>query len=158
MLASNIERMAEGARLLSRRPRVFFEEWHEPLISGIRWVSELLEVAGGDDVCAESRDSPLAKGRIYAPEEVARRNPELVIASWCGRKARREQMVARPGWDAVRAVQDDQLYEVKSSLILQPGPAALTDGLTQLATIIGAWADGRLLPARRPGELRSAPS
>jgi iron complex transport system substrate-binding protein len=157
-LTANLERTAEEARRLNRRPRVFFEEWHEPLISGIRWVSELVEIAGGIDVCAETRDSPMAKGRIFEPKEVARRNPELVIASWCGRKASRQKIVARPGWEHVRAVEDDQLYEVKSSYILQPGPAALTDGLAQLAAIIKAWAEGRKLPARRAGDLRSVPS
>jgi iron complex transport system substrate-binding protein len=157
-LAANVEGVAQQALQLTRRPRVFFEEWHEPLISAIRWVSELLEVAGGDDVCIESRDSPMAKGRIFEPAEVARRNPDLVIASWCGRKARRAQIVSRPGWQDVRAVEEDQLYEVKSSIILQPGPAALTDGLQQLAAIISACAEGRLLPAKREGELRQVPS
>jgi len=127
-LSANLEAIAAAARLLPRRPRVFFEEWHEPLISAIRWVSELLEIAGADDICVESRASSLAKGRIFEPEEIARRNPDLVIASWCGRKARRQQIIARPGWERVRAVRDDQLYEVKSTYILQPGPASLTDG------------------------------
>jgi iron complex transport system substrate-binding protein len=156
-LIANLERTAEAARFLPRRPRVFFEEWPTPLISGIRWVSELVEIAGGDDVCTESRLSPLAKGRIFEPEEVARRNPDLIIASWCGRKANREKITARPGWQDVRAVRDDQLYEVKSSFILQPGPASLTDGLAQLSAIIGAWASGHALPPRREGDLRQAP-
>jgi iron complex transport system substrate-binding protein len=155
--ADNLVQTAERARGLPRHPRVFFEEWHEPLISGIRWVSELVEIAGGQDVCPETRGSALAKGRIFDPAEIARRNPDLVIASWCGRKARRDQIVSRPGWDRVRAVADDQLYEVKSSFILQPGPAALTDGLAQLAAIVEAWALGRELPVRREGELRQAP-
>jgi iron complex transport system substrate-binding protein len=154
---ANLQRTAEAARFLPRRPRVFFEEWPAPLISGIRWVSELLEIAGGEDVCAESRQSPLAKGRIYEPDEVARRNPDLLIASWCGRKARRDTIVSRPGWQDVRAIRDDQLYEVKSSFILQPGPAALTDGLAQLSGIISAWASGQPLPPTREGDLRQAP-
>ena len=155
-LSGNLEAIAARARLLPRRPRVFFEEWHEPLISAIRWVSELLEIAGADDICVESRASSLAKGRIFEPEEIARRNPDLVIASWCGRKARR-QRDRRPPWlqERVRAVQDDQLYEVKSTYILQPGPASLTDGIAQLAEIIRACAEGRLLPAKRAGELRA---
>lgn len=155
-LSGNLARAADAAATLPRRPRVFFEEWPDPLISAIRWVSELLEVCGADDVCAESRASPLAKGRIYEPAEVARRDPELVVASWCGKKASRARIVERPGWAAVAAVRDDQLYEVKSTVILQPGPAALSDGLDQLARIVGAVARGERLPARREGEMRRA--
>lgn len=155
-LTANLARHAEAAQALPRRPRIFFEEWHEPLISGIRWCSELVELVGGEDVCRESRAHQGAKGRIFAPEEVARRNPEAVIASWCGRKAKREKIVARPGWDAVQAVVDDQLYEVKSAYILQPGPAALSDGVAQLARIVAAVARGERLPAPREGDLRSA--
>jgi len=155
-LAENLSRHAERAASLRRRPRIFFEEWHEPLISGIRWCSELVELVGGDDVCAESRASQGAQGRIFDPQEVARRDPEGVIASWCGRKAKPEKIVARPGWSQVRAVLDDQLYEVKSSLILQPGPAALTEGVEQLARIVEAVARGERLGRPRPGDLRSA--
>lgn len=155
-LAENLSRHAERAESLPRRPRIFFEEWHEPLISGIRWCSELVELVGGEDVCAESRASHGAKGRIFAPEEVARRDPEGVIASWCGRKAKPEKIAARPGWSGVRAVLDDQLYEVKSPLILQPGPAALTDGVEQLARIVEAVARGERLGRPRAGDLRSA--
>lgn len=156
-LQGNLERHAEHAAGLPRRPRIFFEEWHEPLISGIRWCSELLEVVGGDDIFAETRSEQGAQGRIVTPEEAARRDPEAVIASWCGRKAKREKMVARPGWESVTAVREDQLYEVKSSYILQPGPAALTDGVDQLAAIVHAVAHGRKLGRLRPGDLRSAP-
>src|SRR5688572_20412245 len=155
-LTENLARCAEAATKLPRRPRVFFEEWNEPLISGIRWCSELVELAGGDDVCAESRTQQGAQGRIYPPEEIARRDPEVVIASWCGRKAKREKIVARPGWEKVRAVIADQLYEVKSSDILQPGPAALTDGVSQIARILEAVASGKKGPEPRSGELRSA--
>ncbi|MFP2930379.1 cobalamin-binding protein [Pyxidicoccus sp. 3LG] len=156
LLLANLERHAEAAEALPRRPRIFFEEWHEPLISGIRWVSELVEVVGGVDVCRESRASQAAKGRIFEPEEVARRNPEGVIASWCGRKAKREKIASRPGWAQVQAVVDDQLYEVRSSYILQPGPAALSDGVEQLARIVAAVARGEKLPEQRKGDLRSA--
>ncbi len=155
-LAQGIERAFEDAARLPRRPRVFFEEWPDPLISGIRWVSELVEVAGGEDVCRETRASQGAQGRIQDPLEVARRDPEVVIASWCGKKASRERIRSRPGWHAVRAVAEDALYEVKSALILQPGPAALTDGLAQLARVIGAEARGEHLPRVREGDLRSA--
>jgi iron complex transport system substrate-binding protein len=156
-LEGHLARHAEAAERLPRRPRVFFEEWHEPLISGIRWCSELVELVGGEDVCRESRLRQDAKGRIFEPEEVARRDPEGVIASWCGRKAQRQKIVSRPGWAQVSAVKDDQLYEVKSSLILQPGPAALSDGVAQLARIVEAIARREPLPLARPGELRSVP-
>jgi len=155
-LRANLERLGEQAAALLRRPRMFFEEWHEPLISGIRWCSELIELVGGEDVCVESRASQGAQGRIFAPQEVARRDPEGVVASWCGRKAKPEKIRARPGWSTVRAVLDDQLYEVKSPLILQPGPAALTEGAEQLARIVAAVARGERLGTPRPGDLRSA--
>jgi iron complex transport system substrate-binding protein len=155
-LTANLERHAEAADRLPRRPRIFFEEWHEPLISGIRWCSELVELVGGEDVCRESRASHGAKGRIFEPEEVAKRNPDGVIASWCGRKAKREKIASRPGWSQVKAVVDDQLYEVRSSYILQPGPAALSDGVDQLARIVAAVARGEKLPEQRKGDLRGA--
>lgn len=154
-LERDLEAVADAAAALPRRPRAFFEEWPDPLIAAIRWVSELLELAGAEDVCAESRGSQAARGRIFDPAEVARRDPEVVIASWCGKKAHREAIVARPGWDRVRAVQDDQLYEVPSSIILQPGPAALTDGVRALSRIVAAVARGERLAPRREGELRS---
>lgn len=159
-LADELERgldglMEENARL-PRRPRVFFEEWHEPLIAGIRWCSELVELLGGDDIYAETRTQQGAKGRIVEPSSVAQRDPELVIASWCGRKAKREKIVSRPGWAQVSAVRHDALYEVKSAFILQPGPAVLTDGAAQVARIIAATARGELLPAPRAGDLRTA--
>lgn len=155
-LRANVARLAVENATLPRRPRVFFEEWHEPLISGIRWVSELFEVLGADDVCRESREEQGAKGRIFTPENVAARDPELVVASWCGKKAKRDKIVARPGWDQVTAVVEDQLYEVKSSIILQPGPALFTDGAEQVARIVRAAATGAKLPLQRPGDLRSA--
>ena len=155
-LEQNLRRRAEAAARLPRRVRVFFEEWHEPLISGIRWCSELCEVVGGDDVFPETRVEQGAKGRIVEPAEVLRRNPEVIIASWCGRKASAKLICARPGWDVMQAVRDDQLYEVKSTYILQPGPAALTDGVDQLARIIAAVARGEHLPRARPGDLRRA--
>ncbi len=141
-LEAGLDGIAAKARGLPRRPRVFFEEWPDPLISGIRWVSELIEVAGGEDVCAESRGSQAAKGRIYDPREIARRDPEVVVASWCGKKVKRAPIVARPGWDGVRAVREDRIYEIPSALILQPGPAALTDGVTELHAIVSAVARG----------------
>ncbi len=116
--------------------RVFFEEWPDPLISGIRWVSELVEIAGGIDVCAESRARHDAKGRIFTLDDVAARDPEVIIASWCGKAVRHDEILARPQWANVTAVKNAQVHEIKSELILQPGPAALTDGIDAIARIL----------------------
>ncbi len=124
----------------SRRPKVYFEEWDEPQISAIRWVSELIEIAGGDDIFPELSRQPDGKSRIIAdPDEVIRRQPDIIIGSWCGKKFRPEKVMARSGWDAIPAVRRGALYEIKSAEILQPGPAALTDGLRQLHEIIADW-------------------
>jgi iron complex transport system substrate-binding protein len=120
----------------SRRPRVFFEEWDDPLISGIGWVSELIEIAGGIDIFADRRDQGAAKDRIVRIEEVVERAPDVIIGSWCGKKFQPERVAARPGFAQTPAVQHQDVYEIKSSLILQPGPAALTDGLAELENII----------------------
>ena len=139
-LAAQLERgltdIRERASRLSVRPRVFFEEWDEPLISGIRWVEELVEIAGGDSIFPELRDAKLGKDRIVAPEEVIARRPDIIVASWCGKAVRRERIASRPGWDTVPAVRDGRIHEVKSAFILQPGPAALTDGVARLHEII----------------------
>ena len=140
-LREGLEGIRRRARELPRRPRVYFEEWYDPLISGIRWVSELIELAGGDDCFPELREGSLAKQRIIAdPDEVVRRAPDVIVGSWCGRKFRPERVVAREGWSRIPAVADGQLHEIKSALILQPGPAALTDGVAALHRIIGDWA------------------
>lgn len=123
-----------------RRPRVFFEEWDEPHISGIRWVSELLGIAGGDDVFPELAAMPMGKDRIIGDgAEIVRRNPDIVIGSWCGKKFRAEKVAARAGWQDVNAVRTDQLFEIKSADILQPGPAALTDGVAQMHRLVTDW-------------------
>ena len=123
-----------------RRPRIYFEEWDEPPISAIRWVSELLHIAGGQDCLPELAAQPLGKDRIVAdPQAVPARAPDIVIGSWCGKKFRPEKVAARPGWQAVPAVRHGQLFEIKSADILQPGPAALTDGVAQLHHIITQW-------------------
>ena len=125
----------------NRRPRVYFEEWDEPMISAIRWVSELIALAGGEDVFAELGRMPMGRDRLIADAlEPVRRAPDLIIGSWCGKKFRPEQVAARPGWQAVPAVQNGRLHEIKSCDILQPGPAALTDGLAQLHRLIAATA------------------
>ncbi len=125
---------------LKKRPRVFFEEWDDPLISGIGWVSELIDIAGGIDIFADLRNQGAAKDRVVTAEEVVAREPDLIIGSWCGKKFRPERVAARPGFEKIPAVQHQDLYEIKSSLILQPGPAALTDGLSKLQEIIQGWA------------------
>ena len=132
--------IAQAAAALPRRPKVYFEEWDEPHISAIRWVSELVAIAGGDDCFAELSLQPLGKDRIIADgAEIARRNPDIIIGSWCGKKFRAGKVAARPGWEAVTAVREGQLFEIKSADILQPGPAALTDGVEQLHRIILNW-------------------
>jgi iron complex transport system substrate-binding protein len=128
------------AECLPRRPRVFFEEWDDPMISGIGWVSELIEIAGGTDIFADRRDQSAAKDRIVRIEEVVDRAPDLIIGSWCGKKFRPERVAVRPSFAQIPAVQHQGMHEVKSPLILQPGPAALTDGLAELQKIIGRWA------------------
>ena len=145
-LAGEFEARIEGVRgaanRLPWRPRVYFEEWDEPSISAIAWVSELVGIAGGDDIFPERAAAPLGRDRIVAdPQEVLDRQPDIVIGSWCGKKFRPEQVAARPGWHTLPAVRDGELHEVKSPLILQPGPAALTDGLDALRTIIARWAN-----------------
>lgn len=135
-LKSGLEDASRRAAQLPRRPKVYFEEWMDPLISGIRWVEELIEIAGGEPIFPELRERSLARDRIVDPDEVARRNPDLIIASWCGRKVNFDQIKNRPGWDQISAVRRGRIYEIKSAYILQPGPAALTDGLRQLSELI----------------------
>ena len=143
-LAAELERGLDAVRarasLLAMRPRVFFEEWDTPLISGIRWVEELVEIAGGDPIFPELRDAKLGKDRIVDPDDVARRAPDVIVASWCGKAVRKERIRTRPGWQDVPAVRRDQIFEIKSALILQPGPAALSDGLRQLHDAISSAA------------------
>lgn len=143
-LAQRVARVREAAAHLPRRPRVYFEEWDEPPISAIRWVSELIGVAGGDDIFPERAAAPLGRDRIVAdPREVIGRAPDIIIGSWCGKKFRPEQVAARAGWSGIPAVRHGELHEVKSPLILQPGPAALTDGLDALHAIVMRWATAR---------------
>ncbi|PXW93268.1 iron complex transport system substrate-binding protein [Sphaerotilus hippei] len=140
-LQAGLDEAAAAARGLPRRPRVYFEEWMDPLITGIGWVSELIELAGGQECFPELAGQSLGRHRIIAdPLEVVRRSPELILGSWCGRKFRPEQVMAREGWADVPAVRHAQVFEIKSSEILQPGPAALTDGLRQIRTRLDDWA------------------
>ena len=135
-LATDLDRIREAAGRFPRRLRAFFEEWDDPLISGIQWVEELVEIAGGAPIFPELADAGLARDRIVDPAEVARRDPEVVFASWCGKKMKKATIVGRPGWDRVDAVRDDRVYEIKSTYILQPGPASLTEGVRQLHSIV----------------------
>ncbi len=143
-LEDNIFEIGKAAKSFRRNPKVYFEEWDEPMISGIRWVSELVEVAGGEDIFKEKSFAKEAQGRIIAdPDEVVKRNPDVILGSWCGKKFRPERVAARAGWDGISAVKENQLHEIKSSEILQPGPAALTDGVRRIHAILGAWQRSR---------------
>jgi iron complex transport system substrate-binding protein len=140
-LQRGLDAIAAQAATLPRRPRVYFEEWDEPLITGIRWVAELVRIAGGDDVFPAQAAQSLARHRILAdPADEVAQAPDIIFGSWCGKKFRPEKVAARAGWGAIPAVRDGELHEIKSPLILQPGPAALTDGIGEMARIIRAWA------------------
>ena len=143
-LATRLERGLDEVRATAarfeKRPRVYFEEWDEPMISGIRWVSELIGIAGGEDCFADNALHALGKDRIIAdPLEVVRRSPDIILGSWCGKKFRPDAVAARRGWESVPAVAQRQLHEIKSSIILQPGPAALTDGVHAMQKVMQAW-------------------
>ena len=139
-LEEGLDDIREAAGRLRRRPRVYFEEWDDPQISCIRWVSELIGIAGGEDCFPELAAMPLGRDRIIAdPDEVPRRAPDLILGSWCGKKFQPGRVAARPGWSRVPAVRDGRLHEVKSSIILQPGPAALTDGVRAISRLIQDW-------------------
>ena len=155
-LERKVAAIREVAAGFERRPRVYFEEWDAPQISAIRWVSELISIAGGEDIFPQRAACSLGRDRIVAdPLEVVRSAPDIIVGSWCGKKFRPERVAARDGWSSIPAVRDGELHEVKSPLILQPGPAALTDGLDALHTIIRAWVkrDSPLGEGRGEGEL-----
>jgi len=156
-LAARLEAGLDAIRTSSARfaaqPGVFFEEWDDPLISGIQWVEELVEIAGGRPVFPELRRGALARDRIVSPDVVRDRAPDVVLASWCGKKVRKDRIAGRPGWSSVPAVRNGHVYEIKSSVILQPGPAALTEGVRQihalLARVAGLPIDQSIAPAGR---------
>ncbi len=139
-LEAGLDDIRREAQLFPRRLRVFFEEWDTPLISGIRWVEELVEIAGGDPIFPELRGKSLGKDRIVDPDAVIARNPDVIVASWCGKAMKKRTIVERPGWSAINAVRDDRIHEIKSTYILQPGPASLTEGVRQLHAILKACA------------------
>jgi iron complex transport system substrate-binding protein len=141
-LERHIDDIRERATRIVKRPRVYFEEWDEPMITGIGWVSELVGIAGGDDIFPERAVCSLAKDRILVDSvEILRREPDIIIGSWCGKRFRPAQVAARPGWAGLPATRDQELHEIKSPLILQPGPAALTDGLDAIHRIIRRWSE-----------------
>ncbi|HYD55326.1 MAG TPA: cobalamin-binding protein [Burkholderiales bacterium] len=149
-LESNLASIRASSKAFPFRPRVYFEEWDEPMISGIRWVSELVEIAGGQDVFPEKSLSPAASGRIVEAHDVLARKPDVLLASWCGKKFRPEKVAARVGWSELPAVKANRLYEIKSAEILQPGPAALSDGVARIHSILKmVAAAGRLETAAR---------
>ncbi len=143
-LQRGLDAIERDAASLQRRPKVYFEEWDEPPITGIRWVAELIRIAGGDDVFPERAIEPMAKGRILEDaDEVVRRAPDIILGSWCGKKFRPGKVAARAGWDVIPAVRDGQLFEIRSPVILQPGPAALSEGVAQIAQIVRSWAQAQ---------------
>ena len=141
-----IHRLRETTANWTRRPKVYFEEWDEPIISGIQWVSELIEIAGGDDVFPDLAKAKGAAQRQPTASEVIEANPDILVASWCGKPVDLDAIRQRPGFDTVAAVQKDQLFEMDPSIILQPGPAALTDGLDALHRIFANWHAGQTSP------------
>ncbi len=139
-IEAEIAKCREEVANWAYRPSVYFEEWFDPLITGIQWVSEIVEIAGGVDIFPENSREPLAKGRIIEdPARVVERNPDIILASWCGKMLKKEKMLARLGWSAIRAVEAGDIYEIKSPIILQPGPAALMEGLPMIHEIFRDW-------------------
>jgi iron complex transport system substrate-binding protein len=138
-LEQGLDEIRASAARLPRRPRVFFEEWDDPLISGIQWVEELVEIAGGDPIFPELRHAKLGSERIVQPGEVVRRNPDVIVGSWCGKPVRPKKIASRQGWSDVAAVKGGHIYEIKSVFILQPGPASLTEGVQQVHAVMRRW-------------------
>lgn len=139
-LQRGLDGIAAAAAALPQRPRVYFEEWDEPRIPAIQWVAELIRIAGGDDLFPERAACSLARDRILADDrEIIARQPDIVLGSWCGKRFRPERVAARPGWSGLPAVRDGELHEIKSPIILQPGPAALTDGVQEIARRVAEW-------------------
>lgn len=139
-IESEIKRIKTITSQWEVKPRVYFEEWFDPLITGIKWVSELVEIAGGEDVFIDHSQESLAKNRILKdPSIVIDKNPDIILASWCGKMVKKKKIRQRPGWDTIKAIKNDDLYELKSEIILQPGPASVTEGLSQLHQIFANW-------------------
>ena len=141
-MRTTIAQVKATTQAWQRKPKVYFEEWYDPLISGIQWVSEIIELAGGIEIFPENSRQSLAKNRIIEnPEEVVRRNPDIILASWCGKMFKKEKLVRRSHWSSIKAVQTNHVFEINSSIILQPGPAALMEGLPIIHDIFKKWKD-----------------
>jgi len=138
-LQSQIDAARQASRACVRRPKVYFEEWDDPLITGIPWISELIDVAGGEDIFPEMKEGVTARERMVTPDSIIERAPDIIIASWCGKKANLEAIRSRPGWDAIPAVRDQQVHEIKSAHCLQPGPTLITEGLPRFCSILRNW-------------------
>ncbi len=151
-LEEGLERIRASAALFPKRARVYFEEWDDPLISGIQWVEELIEIAGGDPIFPQLRQAKLAKDRTVSSEDVIAAAPDIIVGSWCGKPVRKERIAARSGWEAIPAVRTGHIHEVKSTFILQPGPASLTEGVAQLHAIVSGWAMRRETDPTPPRE------
>ncbi|HZE70773.1 MAG TPA: cobalamin-binding protein [Pyrinomonadaceae bacterium] len=156
LLQTEADAIRDSASRFAYRPRVLFEEWYEPLISGICWVEELIETAGGECIFPELRGHQSAKNRIVNPADVITKDPEVIIGSWCGRAVKREWIRKRDGWDQISAIRNNHIYEVKSAYILQPGPAALTEGLRQLHAILAHAVNQEIEPDLLPKEKTDA--
>ena len=152
-LNDGLDAIRDSAANFPFRPRVYFEEWYDPLISGIRWVDELIEIAGGETVFPDLREQQAAKDRIIEPQRVIDADPQVIIGSWCGRQVKKNVIRQRPGWDKIDAIRNDRIYEVKSTYILQPGTASLTEGIRQihaiLAHVVGVEIDASIAPAEK---------
>jgi iron complex transport system substrate-binding protein len=157
-LETGLDAIRASAAAWNRRPRVFFEEWDEPLISGISWVDELVEIAGGVSLFPALRSTSLAKDRILSPPAVAAAAPEVILASWCGKRVRKATIEERAGWSEVPAVRDRHIYEIKSTYILQPGPAALTEGVRQIHALLAHATRQRAASGLAPEEKLDLPS
>jgi len=144
-----LDEIARSAQSFHRRPRVYFEEWDSPLISGIRWVEELIEIAGGQPIFPELRNCGKAQDRVVDPAEVVARDPEVILASWCGKRVRGREIASRSGWAGTSAVRDGHVYEIPSDCILQPGPASLIEGVRQLHSVLAHVADAKVPPGLR---------
>jgi iron complex transport system substrate-binding protein len=151
-LCKGLEEIAESAKRFKRRPRVYFEEWDDPLITGIEWVEELIEMAGGEPVFPELRKCGKAQDRVVDAAGVIARDPEVILASWCGKRVKKEEIATRPGWSRISAVRDGHVYEIPSTCILQPGPASLTEGVRQIHQVLAHLVGVEVAPQLEPVE------
>jgi iron complex transport system substrate-binding protein len=145
-LKGMLHRVRQANERYTRRPKVYFEEWDDPLVSGIAWIGELIAAAGGDDVFAELGQRRIAPERVVQCTDVVERAPDIIVASWCGKRVDFEAIRARPGWEALLAVRNNQLYEIESDYCLQPGPVLITTALPRFEAIIAKWRAGQAVP------------